>query len=356
MNDIRKAYRKLARKYHPDINPGDAAAEEKYKQISQAYEVLSDTEKRKKYDQYGAAFQQAQQGGQWQGGDFGDFVYTNFGAGSFADLFGDLFGDLGGVRVGRSRARGAARQAQRGEDIHYRLQVSFTDAVKGAQRTMSFTMADRCPECDGLGGQTATCPTCGGTGQSGQRGFLGMAAACPQCQGSGEVITERCSRCRGGGEVAREVKLNVKIPAGVHTGAKLRLAGQGGRGFKGAPNGDLILELEVEEHPFFKRDENDNIRIAVPITVIEALQGAKVSVPTVEGQVTLTVPAGTSSGQTFRLKGQGAPKRGGKGRGDEYVTVQVTTPKHLSRAQKELVEKLAETWTEDPRKGLPGGL
>jgi molecular chaperone DnaJ len=352
--EIRKAYRKLARKYHPDVNPGDAAAEEKYKQLSQAYEVLSDKEKRQKYDQYGAAFQQAQAGGQWQGADFGDFVYTNFGAGSFADLFGDLFGNLG-AQAGRQRGRAAPQAGQRGQDIHYRLNVSFADAVKGAKRDLSFTVADRCPDCDGLGGKAATCPTCKGSGQSGQRGFFGMPAACPQCQGSGEVIIERCNTCRGGGEVARERKLALKIPAGVHSGQMLRLVGEGGRGFGGAPNGDLILELQVDEHPFFRRDEHDNVTIEVPISVVEALRGAKVRVPTVDGSVTLTVPPGTSSGQKFRLKGQGAPKRNGQ-RGDEYVVVKITAPKHLTREQKEAVEKLARTWTEEPRKGMPEGL
>ena len=352
--EIRKAYRKLARKYHPDVNPGDAAAEEKYKQLSQAYEVLSDTEKRQKYDQYGAAFQQAQAGGQWQGGDFGDYVYSNIGAGSFADLFGDLFGNRG-AQPGRQRGPGAPQRAQRGQDIHYRLPVSFVDAVKGAKRDLAFTVADRCPECDGLGGKAATCPACKGSGQSGQRGFFGMPAACPQCQGSGEIITERCATCRGGGEVARERKVQLKIPPGVHSGQRLRLAGEGGRGFRGAPNGDLILELQVDEHPFFRRDEHDNVTIEVPISVVEALQGAKVRVPTVDGTVTLTVPPGTSSGQKFRLKGQGSPKRSGT-RGDEYVVVQISAPKHLTKEQKELVEKLAEAWTEEPRRAIPEGL
>lgn len=352
--EIRKAYRKLARKHHPDVNPGDAAAEEKYKQISQAYEVLADAEKRKKYDQYGAAFQEAQAGGQWQGGDFGDYVYTNFGAGSFQDIFGDLFGNMGG-QAGRQRGRTGPQPPQRGQDIRYRLNVSFADAVKGAKRDLSFTVADRCPECDGLGGKSATCPTCKGSGQSGQRGFFGMPAACPQCQGSGEIITERCGTCHGGGEVARDRKVALKIPPGVHSGQTLRLSGEGGRGFRNAPNGDLLLELQVEDHPFFKRDDHDDITVEVPLSVIEALQGAKIKVPTVDGQVTLTVPAGTSSGQKFRLKGQGAPKRGGQ-RGDEYVIVKISTPKHLTKEQKEAVEKLAETWTEDPRKGIPEGL
>lgn len=354
--EIRKAYRKLARKYHPDVNPGDAAAEEKYKEISQAYEVLSDPDKRQKYDQFGSAFQQAQAGGQWQGGDFGTFVYQTFGANSFEDIFGEIFGDLGGRGRGRQRSRAAARMPQRGEDVHYRLPLTFAEAVKGEQRPLSVTLADRCPDCDGLGGQAETCPACSGSGQSAQPGFLGMRTSCPHCQGSGEVITQRCSRCRGGGEVTRTRKLEVKIPTGVHSGQKLRLAGEGGRGYRGGPNGDLILEMEVAEHPFFQRDENDDVHIEVPLTVIEALRGSQVSVPTVKGPVTLTIPPGTSSGQRFRLKGQGAPKRGGKGCGDQYVTVKLTVPKSLTRKQKQLVEELAETWNEDPRRDLPAGL
>ena len=354
--EIRKAYRKLARKYHPDVNPNDPAAEEKYKELSQAYEVVSNPAKRAKYDQFGAAYQQAQSGGQWNGGDFGNFVYQTGGAGSFEDLFGDLFGNLGGARVGRSRGRSAMQTAQRGQDVEYRLPISFADAMRGAQRQLSLTLADRCPECEGLGGQAETCSACHGSGQSGQRGIFGMAAACPQCQGSGEVITQRCAACRGGGELAREIKVNVKIPLGVRSGQKLRLAGQGGRGFRGGPGGDLILELEVQPHPFFQREEHDNLRVEVPIGVLEALQGAKVRVPTIEGPVTLTVPAGTSSGQQFRLQGQGAPRGGNQGRGDQIVTVKIVAPKHLNAKQKELVEQLAAALHEDPRKDLPEGL
>ncbi|HEY3398513.1 MAG TPA: molecular chaperone DnaJ [Armatimonadota bacterium] len=354
--EIRKAYRKLARQHHPDVNPGDAAAEEKYKTLSQAYEVLSDPEKRKKYDQYGDQFQQAQAGGQWQGGDFGDFVYSTGGAGSFADLFGDLFGDRGGARAGRQRGRSAPRSPQRGQDIHYRLTVSFADAVQGAGRELSFSLADRCTDCEGLGGKAQTCSACGGSGSSGQRGMFGMASACPACQGSGEIITERCPACQGGGEVVRTRKLDLKIPPGVHSGQKLRLAGEGGRGFRNGPPGDLILELQVEDHPYFKRDEQDNITVDLPITVVEALQGAKVPVPTVRGQVQFTIPPGTSSGQRFRLRGQGGPRRGGKAHGDEYVVVNITVPKHLTHEQKEAVTKLAEVLTEDPRTGIPAGL
>ena len=352
--DIRKAYRRLARKYHPDVNPGDAQAEQKYKEISQAYEVLSDAEKRKQYDRFGTAYQQAQASGQAGAQDFGNFVYEHFGAGSFADIFGDLFGDIG-VGAGRRRSR-VAQQPQRGPDIHDRLPVSFAEAIRGAQKSLTLTIADRCPECDGLGGKATTCPTCGGTGVSQQGGgVFSFASACPQCHGSGEIITETCPRCRGGGEVTRVRKLEVKIPVGVQSGHKLRLTGEGGRGFRGGPNGDLILEIEVQEHNFFKRD-GDDINIKVPITFVEALRGAGITVPTVNGQVNLKMPPGTHSAQKFRLRGQGAPKIGGRGRGDQYVEVYITTPRKLTRAQRELVDKLADIWTENPRSALPQGL
>ena len=351
--DIRKAYRKLARKHHPDVNPGDATAEQKYKEISQAYEVLSDPEKRKKYDRFGHAYQQAQDSGQWQGQDFGAFVFEHFGSGSFADIFGDIFGDIG-MATGRRRTR-VAPQRQRGQDIQYTLPVTFAEAIAGGQKTLTLSIADRCPACDGLGGKAQTCPTCGGSGTSGRGGILGIPTPCPQCQGSGEVISDVCPECRGGGEVTRTRHIEVTVPPGVKTGSKLRLAGEGGRGFRGSPDGDLILELAVREHNFFQRD-GDNINIKVPVTFIEAVQGTSITVPTTNGRVSLKIPPGTDSGQRFRLKGQGAPRPNGKGQGDMYVEVYITTPRRLTREQRELIDQLAETWTEDPRQDLPSGL
>ncbi len=352
--DIKKAYRRQARKYHPDVNPGDEAAEQKYKEISQAYEVLSNKEKRGQYDRFGHAYQQARASGQASAQDFGTFVYEHFGSGSFADIFGDMFGNIG-VSAGRRRTR-VAQQLQRGQDIHYQLPVSFADAVRGIQKTLTLTVADRCPECDGLGGKATTCPTCGGSGVSQQSGgVFSFQATCPQCQGSGEIITATCAKCRGGGEVSRTRKIDVKIPPGVQSGHKLRLAGEGGRGFRGGASGDLILEIEVQAHDFFKRD-GDDTRIKVPITFVEAVQGATIRVPTVNGQVSLKIPAGTRSGQRFRLRGQGAPKLDGKGRGDQYVEVYITTPRKLTHEQRELVDKLAQTRMEDPRADLPQGL
>ncbi len=356
--EIRKAYRKLARQYHPDVNPGDDAAAQKYKEISQAYEVLSDAEKRQKYDQFGHAYQQAQASGQWGGGDFRTFVFQQGGAGSFEEIFGDIFGDMfggGGVRTaGRQRTR-VAQQPQRGQDIRHALPVTFAEAIKGGQKSLTISIADRCPVCDGLGGKAETCPACGGTGTARGGGMFGMPTACPQCQGSGEIITERCSKCRGSGEVIRTRHIDVTIPPGVKTGSKLRLAGEGGRGFRGGPDGDLILELEVQDHDFFQRD-GDDISIRVPITFIEAVQGSKITVPTINGQVSLKIPPGTKSGQRFRLKGQGAPRPKTGEQGDQYVEVYITTPSRLSRQQRQLIDQLAETWTENPRTDLPMSL
>jgi molecular chaperone DnaJ len=347
--EIKSAYRKLARKWHPDVNPGNAEAEERFKRISQAYEVISDAEKRAKYDQYGQAWQQAQQTGSWQGGDFGNFVYQTYGAGSFSDLFGDLFGQFRTGPTGRSAAR-AQVGPERGQDIAHELAIEFAEAMQGAQKALALSIADRCPDCDGLGGKTQTCPACGGTGQGGS-GFLGFGSSCPQCQGTGQQVVSRCGSCGGTGEVLRSRRLNVKIPAGVDTGAKIRLAGEGGRGMRGGPAGDLILTLRVHPHRFFHR-EGDDIDIKLPITVTEAALGGKIAAPTVNGGVTLTIPPGTQTGQKFRLRGQGAPKRGGSDRGDQYVEVYITAPKHLDKRQKELLEELAGTLTEDPREGL----
>jgi molecular chaperone DnaJ len=354
--EIKNAYRKLARKHHPDVNPGNAEAEERFKRISQAYECLSDPEKRSKYDQYGAAWQQAQQSGQWQGGDFGNFVYQQYGAGSFADLFGDLFGQMrtGPGGRSRSRAQAAPRGPQRGQDITQELSLTFAEALQGGEKALTLSIADRCPDCDGVGGQTATCRACGGSGV-GESGFMGFSSACPQCQGSGQEVISRCHKCGGGGEALRSRRINFKIPPGVNSGSKVRLAGEGGRGQRGAAAGDLILVMQVRPHPLYQR-EGDDIHVRLPVSLTEATLGGKISVPTVWGPVTLTLPPGTQNGQKFRLRGQGAPKTGSKERGDQYVEVVLTAPKKLSKRQKELLEELAETLTEDPREGLATGL
>ncbi|NSW55610.1 MAG: molecular chaperone DnaJ [Armatimonadetes bacterium] len=349
-DEIKKAYRKLARKYHPDVNPGDKAAEEKYKQISQAFEVLNDPEKRRKYDQFGTAWQQAQQSGQWQGGDVRDFVYTNFGAGTFEEIFGSIFGDFG-RSSGRQRAR-VQPQPQRGANIAHELTLTFAEAVRGTQKELNLSIADVCPECGGVGGKTQTCPTCGGTGQSARSGIFGMAGACPHCQGTGEMVVSQCPKCRGGGEVLRERQIKVKVPPGVKTGSKIRLAGEGGRGINGGPNGDLILQIKVQEHPFFQR-VGDDVEVEVPISFTEAALGAKISVPTVDGQVSLKIPPGTKSGQKFRLRGQGPQIPGSRNRADQFVRVAIVPPRRLSKEQRELLEELERVTDEDPRADLP---
>ncbi len=352
--EIRRAYRRLARKYHPDVNPGDKEAEEKFKLINQAYQVLSDPEKRRKYDMYGHAWEQAQQAGQAAGQDFATFVFEHFGPGSFAEIFGDLFGDLGfsGFRVEtRPGARPTRRVPARGEDIHYELPVTFKEAVEGGERELVLEIADRCPECEGLGGHTAPCSQCGGTGQSG-RSFFGMPTACPACQGTGEVITDRCRQCGGTGEVLRRRRIKVKIPAGVQDGQQLRLRGEGGRGAFGGPNGDLILTVRLQPHPFFER-RGDDVHIKVPITITEAALGAEIQVPTPHGRARVKVPPGTRSGQKLRLRGQGMPKLGKPGeRGDLYVEVEIVPPKRLSRRARELLEQLAAELNENPRASL----
>jgi len=210
------------------------------------------------------------------------------------------------------------------------------------------SIADRCPDCGGVGGQTAPCKACGGSGQ-GQGGFMGFASACPTCQGTGQQVVSRCGKCAGGGEALRTRRLSVKIPPGVNTGSKIRLAGEGGRGARGGPDGDLILVMRVHPHKFFQR-EGDDLHVKLPVSFVEASLGAKISVPTVNGKVSLTIPAGTQTGQKFRLRGQGAPRQGGAG--DQYVEVYLTAPKKLNKRQKELLEEFGAEWDEDVREGI----
>ncbi len=358
-DEIKKAYRRLAREYHPDVNPGDKEAESRFKEISQAYQTLKDAEKRQKYDQFGDAWDQAQQSGQWEQGDFRDFVQQQYGAGSFRDVFGDLFGDLGGgggrgftfTTGGRNRVRPEPGPT-RGPDVEYELPVSFEEAVHGAEKQISLTLSDRCPECEGMGGETQTCPACGGTGQAQSGGgFFNLGAPCQQCHGTGRVVTTRCKTCRGAGEASRSRRITVKVPAGVETGSKVRVRGEGGRGVSGGPPGDLILTIRVQPHEFFQR-EGDTIRVELPVSFTEAALGAKVSVPTIDGNVTMTIPPGTQSGQELRLKGRGVKHLGEGGRGDQYVTISVRVPEKLTAEQREMLERFGESWSPELRGAL----
>ncbi|MBM3474021.1 MAG: molecular chaperone DnaJ [Armatimonadetes bacterium] len=354
--DIRKAYKRLARKYHPDVNPGDKEAERRFKEITEAHNVLTDPEKRRKYDEFGRAYQHAQQSGQWQTGNFDDFLRHFAGAGgtgftvggSFSDIFGDLFG-----RTAAGRQQAQTRGPRQGESIEHELEIPFEEAISGAQRAISLTIRDRCATCDGVGGQTKTCSACGGSGMSRQSGgVFNISAACPRCHGAGREVTGRCKDCGGSGEVLRSRRINVRIPPGVDTGKRIVLRGEGAAGADGGPRGDLILRAKVGEHPFFKRHGAD-IHIEVPVKFTEAALGAEIDVPSVRGTAKLKIPAGTKNGQVLRLRGMGVDKMGASGRGDELVKVVLVTPSKLTREQKECLERVAADWTEDPRKDLP---
>jgi molecular chaperone DnaJ len=356
--DVKTAYRRLARKYHPDVNPGDKQAEQKFKEISEAYEVLSDPKKRKQYDQFGEAWRQVREGAgptgpggrtyTWSTGGPVDFEeFARQAGGSFGDIFSEIFGGVGGRRAA------AQPRSQRGQDIEYDVTVSFREAMSGADKTFSLGLNDVCPDCDGEGGTSVPCSGCGGTGvaRSASGGVLGIAP-CPQCRGSGRQKTSTCSRCGGSGEALRSRRIHVKIPRGVKTGSKVRIAGEGGLGVHGGSNADLILNLTVEPHPFFRR-EDDDLHCEVPVTFPEAALGAEITVPTLNGRKKLKVPPGTRSGQRLRLRGQGAPRLHG-GAGDLYVEIQIVVPERLTHEQKQLVEALAETIHEDPRADLDG--
>lgn len=328
-DEIKKAYRKVALKCHPDRNPGDKRAEEQFKEASEAYQVLSDPEKRAQYDRFGhAAFEQA--------AGFGGF---DFSAAGFEDIFGDIFGDFfGGARRGRSRTR-------RGEDLRYDLEVTFEEAVFGVEKTIRVPRLASCADCKGSGSKNGapreTCSACRGTGQLRyQQGLFSIAKTCAQCQGQGSVLRDPCRTCGGTGAVRTQHALSVKIPAGVDTGSRLKLRGEGEAGLHGGPGGDLYVVLHVREHPLFARDGND-IVCDVPIGFTQAALGAEIDVPTPHGKVKMKIPAGTQSGNVFRLKGKGVPDVRGYGHGDALVRVLVETPKKLSARQREILEEFA---------------
>jgi molecular chaperone DnaJ len=323
--ELKKAYRKLAHQYHPDKNPGDKVSEEKFKEISQAYEVLSDAEKRAYYDQYGIA-----PGAQSAGP-------SGFGAGAgMGDIFGDIFGEFFGGGRGRSRAMA-------GEDLRYNLTISFTDAAFGTSTKIRVPRWERCDVCDGSGAKSkegiVTCTNCRGTGQIRiQQGFFTMTRTCSRCGGEGKMIKDPCPACKGKKRVERERTLSVRIPAGVETGNTIRLSGEGELGEHGGPPGDLYIYLSVEEHQLFKRDGQDVI-LDVPISFFQAALGTELEVPTLNGHEKIKVPAGTQPGHVFRLRGKGFPHLRGSGAGDQVCRVMVEVPTKLSSKQKELLKE-----------------
>lgn len=346
-DDIKKAFRKLAMKYHPDRNPDNREeAEAKFKEAKAAYDILSDEQKRAHYDRYGYDAVS----GNGAGGGFG-----GFGAGGFnADVFGDIFGDI----FGGGRNRGGARQQQaRGHDLAYELDLSLEEAVNGGEKRIRIPTYVRCKTCSGSGATEKSvkrnCPGCGGSGQVRmQQGFFSIAQACPQCGGKGQIIENPCTDCHGDGRVKQQKTLNVNIPAGVDNGDRIRLSGEGEAGERGAPAGDLYVEIHVRKHPIFAR-EGDNLHCAMPISFVTAALGGDLEVPTLGGRVMLTVPPETQTGKTFRLKGKGVKSVRSRTTGDLYCTVNIETPVNLSKAQKDILADFGKTLNEGGKTHAP---
>ncbi|HLW71026.1 MAG TPA: molecular chaperone DnaJ [Candidatus Binataceae bacterium] len=345
--DLKKAYRRLAVQHHPDRNPGDKHAEEKFKELNEAYQVLCDPEKRARYDRFGHAAFQGPQGG----GGFGGFDFSQ----GFEEVFSDIFGDFFGTGRGRSRSR-----SRRGEDLRYDLEVEFEEAARGAEKIVKFQRLATCEGCNGARARNGAegvrpCPNCKGTGQvRTQQGFFSIATTCGQCRGDGMVIADPCPKCQGQGRLRKPVSLSVRIPPGVDNGSRLKLRSEGEAGFGGGPAGDLYVVVHVKEHAFFVRQENDVV-IEVPVSFPQAALGGEIEVPTLEGKIKVKIPAGTQSGKVFRLKGKGFPDLHGYGSGDQLVRISVETPRRLSARQRELLEEFARASGEDVNHPLSKG-
>ncbi|MBE6913631.1 MAG: molecular chaperone DnaJ [Ruminococcaceae bacterium] len=343
-DEIKKSYRKLAKQYHPDLHPGDKECEEKFKEANEAYEVLSDPDKKAKYDQFGhAAFDP--NSGFGGGGGFGDF-------GDLGDILGSIFGGFGGFGGGGQQRRNAP---QRGENLRVRLSVTFEEAAFGCSKDITIPRIEDCEECSGTGAEKGTtpesCSECGGTGsvRTQQRtpfGVMSSTAACRKCGGTGKIIKSPCRKCSGKGKVQRQRTIAVKIPAGIDDNQTISLRGQGHAGANGGPKGDLLITVSVKAHPLFERD-GTSILFEMPITFVQATLGAEVEVPTLDGKVKYAIPEGTQTGTTFRLRGKGIPYLNGSSRGDQYVTVNIETPRNLTKAQKEILRQFAESTGSD---------
>ena len=345
--EIKKAYRKKAKQYHPDLNPGDKDAEAKFKEVNEAYEVLSDKDKRAKYDQFGHAGVDPNFGAGGPGGGFGGFGGFDMGDIDLGDIFGSFFG--GGFGGG-----GSSRQRtgpMKGDTLRASVTISFEEAAFGCEKELNLTRTEPCDECHGTGcapGTTAEiCPDCHGSGQIRiQRGggafTFATTTTCPKCGGRGKIIHQPCKSCGGTGNVRKQRRITVTIPAGIDNGQAVSLRGQGGAGKNGGPAGDLLISVTVRPHPFFKRD-GTSVYLEHPVTFLQATLGAELEIPTIDGKVKWTLPAGTQPGTTFRLRGKGIPNLNGRGRGDQYVTVYIETPRNLSREQKEALKKFSQS-------------
>ena len=347
-DEIKKAHRKLVRQYHPDRNPDDKKAEERFKEVQQAYDLLSDPEKRKAYDRGGFG-----PAGGSAGGGFGGFD-----AGGFGDILSDLFGRAGGGGQGGGRTGRGARgpRAEKGRDLEVETKITFVQSIEGAQVPIVVPTTERCGTCNGTGAKPGTspkvCPRCQGRGVESQgQGLFSISQPCQRCGGSGTVIEDPCPTCRGEGRLRTTRRYRANIPAGVKEGSKVRLAGKGEPGTNGGPPGDLFVVVHVESSPIFAR-KGDNVEVEVPLTVPEALTGAEIEVPTLNGRKTLRVPGGTKHGTVQRIRGEGPPKLGGGGRGDIHYRFVIDVPSTLSSEQQQAVEELSRVMNGDPRSGL----
>ncbi len=343
--EIKKAYRKLAKENHPDLNPGDQGAEARFKEINEAYEILSDKDKRTRYDQFGfAGVDPSYGGGGYGGGGFdGSFDFGDLG-----DIFGSFFG---GGFGGASRSRSGP---QRGESLRTSLSITFEEAAFGCEKEINLERVELCDTCGGSGAAPGTtpetCSNCGGTGTVQQRrqtpmGVFATTSPCPRCGGKGKMISSPCKSCNGTGQVRKRKTIKVSIPAGIDNGQIISLRGQGNAGKNGGPSGDLQIIISVQSHPLFRRD-GTNVYCDAPITFTQAVLGGELEIPTIDGKVKYEIPEGTQTGTTVRLRGKGIPNVNGRGRGDQFVTVHIETPRNLSREQKEALRKFSESLKE----------
>ncbi len=354
-DEIKKAYRKLARQYHPDRNPGDASSEERFKEVQEAYSILSDPEKRKRYDSGGGIFGGFDPSAFRRGGGAGAPAGPG-GFGGISDILSDLFGSGGAGGAGAPGGAGVRSGPERGRDLETEVHISFEQAMEGAQVPVSVTVTATCPTCRGTGAKPGTVPTvcsrCQGRGIESQgQGLFSISQPCSKCGGTGTEINDPCPTCHGSGQTRQVKRYRANVPAGVKDGSRVRLAGKGEDGRRGGPSGDLYVVTRVTDSPIFRR-KGENLEVDVPITIPEAIRGATVEVPTLNGSKRIRVPAGTQHGSVQRLRGEGPPKLGNKGRGDIHYRLTVDVPRSLNKKQKQAIDSLADATDDDPRAGL----